>query len=222
MQTNRNTHLTPHEMLTGRPMPVPYCRGPYKGPPLEQLQMELRSYMKKLTAIHKVIYLQEKRKEPREETETSSPVVPGDQVYLRVFRRKWNEPRREGPYKVVRATPTAVQVEGSINWYHLNHCTRVPKRRTERERNRQADHSGERDKEKQEAQDEVQTEDSQGKDSQGTHILLSDEEERRENKSDNIPEDHYMSSAHNNASPNSTNRKQPDFPAINFSTAEQQ
>ncbi len=51
MQTNRNTHLTLHEMLTGRPMPVPYCRGPYKGPPLEQLQMELRSYMKKLTAI---------------------------------------------------------------------------------------------------------------------------------------------------------------------------
>ncbi len=93
---------------------------------------------------------------------------------------------------MVRATPTAVQVEGSITRYHLNHCTRVPKRRTERERNRQADNSGERDKEKQETQDEVQTEDSQGKDSQGTHILLSDEEERRENKSDNIPEDHYM------------------------------
>ncbi len=205
MQTNRNTHLTPHGMLTGRPMPVPYCRGPYKGPPLEQLQMELRSYMNKLTAIHKAIYLQEKRKEPREETETSSPVVPGDQVYLRVFRRNWNEPSREGPYKVLRATPTAVQVEGSTTWYHLNQCTRVPKRRTERERNRQADYSGERDKEKQETPDEVQT-----KYSQGTCILLSGEEERRENKSDNIREGHYMSSAPNNAklqnqSPNSTN-----------------
>ncbi len=52
MQTNRNTHLTPHEMLMSRPMPVPYCRGHYKGPPLEQLQMKLRSYMRKLTAIH--------------------------------------------------------------------------------------------------------------------------------------------------------------------------
>ncbi len=120
--------------------------------------------MKKLTAIHKDNYLQEKRKEPREETETSSPVVPGDQVYLRVFQRKWNEPRREGPYKVVRATPTVVQVEGSTIWYHLNHCTRVPKRRTERER----DNSGERDKEKQETQDEVQTEENSKKDSQGT------------------------------------------------------
>ncbi len=79
---------------------------------------------------------------------------------------------------MVRATPSAVQVEGSITWSHLNHCTQVPKRRTERERNRQADNSGERNNEKQETQDEVQTEDSQGKDSQGTPILLSDEEER--------------------------------------------
>ncbi len=110
MQTNRNTHLTPHEMLTGRPMPVPYCRGPYKGPTLEQLQMERRSNMRKLTAKHKFIYLQETRKEPREETESECPIVTGDQVYLRVFWRKWNEPRREGPYKVVRATPTAVQI----------------------------------------------------------------------------------------------------------------
>ncbi len=123
---------------------------------------------------------------------------------------------------MVRATPTAVQVEGSTTWYHLNHCTRVPKRRTERERNRQADHSGERDEERQETQDEVQTEENSKKDSQGTHILLSGEEERRENKSDNIPEDHYMSSAPNNASTNTTNRKEPDSPAINFSTFEQQ
>lgn len=127
MQINRSTHLTPHEMLTGRPMPVPFSRGPYKGPPLEQLQMELRSYMMKLTAIHKAICVQERQKELDKETEITCPIVPGDLVYLRVFRRKWNEPRREGPYKVVRATPTAVQVEGSTTWYHLNHCTRGPK-----------------------------------------------------------------------------------------------
>ncbi len=60
-QTNRNTHLTPHEMLTGRPMLVPYCRGQYKGSPLEQLQMKLQTYMRKLTSIHKAIYLQKKR-----------------------------------------------------------------------------------------------------------------------------------------------------------------
>ena len=86
--------------------------------------------------MHKVIYLQEKIKGPREKLETACPVVPGDQVYLRVFWRKWNQPRREGPYKVVRATPTAVQVEGSTTWYHLNHCTRVPTGKAERKENR--------------------------------------------------------------------------------------
>ena len=31
-------------------------------------------------------------------------VEPGDQVYLRMFKeKKWNEPRREGPYKVTNA-----------------------------------------------------------------------------------------------------------------------
>ncbi|KAM6896910.1 LOW QUALITY PROTEIN: putative JmjC domain-containing histone demethylation protein 2C [Xenentodon cancila] len=35
----------------------------------------------------------------------------GDQVFTRVFRRQWNEPRREGPFKVVLTTPTALKVE---------------------------------------------------------------------------------------------------------------
>ncbi|KAJ8346616.1 hypothetical protein SKAU_G00280170 [Synaphobranchus kaupii] len=79
------------------------------------------------TSIVEAMPPPEKSREPETEPEVPDPVVPGDQVYLKVFRRKWNEPRREGPYKVVRATPTAVQVEGSTTWYHLNHCTRVPK-----------------------------------------------------------------------------------------------
>ena len=39
-------------------------------------------------------------------------VLPRDYVYIRVFKRGWTEPRREGPSKVVLATPTAVKVEG--------------------------------------------------------------------------------------------------------------
>ena len=177
--------------------------------------------MKKLTAMHKVIYLQEKIKEPREKLETACPVVPGDQVYLRVFRRKWNEPRREGTYKVVRATPTAVQVEGSTTWYHLNHCTRVPTGKAERKENRQPDDAGESNEERSETHDEVQTDESTKKDPQGAPFILSDEMERTENESDNMSEDHPMPNASNNANPNSTNGKQPDFPSVDFSTFEQ-
>ena len=67
--------------------------------------------MNQLTAIHRAIYLQEKSRVPESTKVTETLVEPGDQVYIKVYRRKWHEPRREGPYTVVRATPTAVQVE---------------------------------------------------------------------------------------------------------------
>ena len=124
MKTNRTTHLTPHEMFTGRPMPSPVIRGPHKGPPLEQLETELRRYMGQLTGIHRLIFQQEKGRVPELEKEPPRGVGPGD-----------HEPRREGPYKVTSATSTAIQVEGSATWYHLNHCTKAaqPKARDDRE-----------------------------------------------------------------------------------------
>ncbi|XP_036000753.1 uncharacterized protein LOC118565164 [Fundulus heteroclitus] len=84
MQLHQSTHLTLHEMLTGRTMPVPEWRLPFKGPALEQLQTELKAYMDKLTAIHRAIYLQEKDRSS--ESVVKRPVKPGDLVYVKVFR----------------------------------------------------------------------------------------------------------------------------------------
>lgn len=102
MQANRNAHLTPHEMLTRRLTLVLHLRGPYEGPPLEQLQLELRGYIRQLTA------------QLGKQTNRRAGKSNGPSVYLRMFSRKWNKPRREGLYKAIRVTPTAVQVEGSI------------------------------------------------------------------------------------------------------------
>uniref|UniRef100_A0A3Q1BJZ8 Uncharacterized protein n=1 Tax=Amphiprion ocellaris TaxID=80972 RepID=A0A3Q1BJZ8_AMPOC len=48
-------------------------------------------------------------------------------VFVKVFRRKWFNERREGPFEVVGSTGTAVQVKGSPTWYHLLHCVKAPR-----------------------------------------------------------------------------------------------
>ncbi|KAJ8375382.1 hypothetical protein SKAU_G00059620 [Synaphobranchus kaupii] len=105
-------------------MPAPRIRGPSGGPTLEVLELELREYMKQLTAIHQTIFEQERANE-QENAEEGHHLRPGDLVYVRKFRRRWNEQRREGPFRITRTSPTALQVEGSNLWYHLNHCTRA-------------------------------------------------------------------------------------------------
>ncbi|KAL7375671.1 hypothetical protein ABVT39_021868 [Epinephelus coioides] len=97
-QASRVTHLTPHEMLTSRLMPLPYLRGPHEGPSLEQLQGEMFDYLRSLTHIHRAISQQVKgTTEDRrvEIPEDLQRILPGEWVYVKVFKRKWDQPRRE-------------------------------------------------------------------------------------------------------------------------------
>ncbi|KAI5617727.1 hypothetical protein C0J50_22731, partial [Silurus asotus] len=98
-QTNRTLHLTPHEIVTGRPMPMPFTRGPYKGPELEQLEKEMSSYVKHLTEIHRTVYPQvcaatKASEGPTDkEAKKRAKVVPGDFVYIKTFKKKhWKTP----------------------------------------------------------------------------------------------------------------------------------
>uniref|UniRef100_A0A3Q3E075 Murine leukemia virus integrase C-terminal domain-containing protein n=1 Tax=Labrus bergylta TaxID=56723 RepID=A0A3Q3E075_9LABR len=72
--------------------------------------------------------------QPLNEQKTNA-VQPGDKVFVKVFRRKWFNERREGPFKVVRSTGTAVQVKGSPTWYHLSHCVKAPTEEVPRSQN---------------------------------------------------------------------------------------
>lgn len=81
MSANHVTHLTPHEMLTGRPMPVPYLRGAYEGPPLEELEEELASYVTSMTHIHRAIFQQVK-------------------VPLRIETRSFQQNKNESPREI--------------------------------------------------------------------------------------------------------------------------
>lgn len=50
---------------------------------------------------------------------------PGDKVFVKVFRSKWFDERRQGPFEVVCCSGTAVQVKGSPTWFHLSHCVKA-------------------------------------------------------------------------------------------------
>ncbi len=123
--TNRGTKLIPHEMVTGRRMP----RGDRETIEIEdidKLKSELDKYVTTLTKIHASIFQTESRpRETPDESNRSGPIAVGDLVYIKVYQRKWDEPRREGPNEVTSATPTSIKVQGSNFWYHISHCLKI-------------------------------------------------------------------------------------------------
>ncbi len=129
--TNRETKLTPHKMVTGRRMP----RGDRETIEIEdvdKLKSELDKYVTTLTKIHASIFQTESRpRETPDESNRSGPIAVGDLVNIKVYRRKWDEPRREGPYEVTSATHTSIKVQGSNFWYHISHCLKINTNKSE-------------------------------------------------------------------------------------------
>ncbi len=129
--TNRGTKLTPHKMVTGRRMPR-RDRETIEMEDVDKLKSEIDKYVTTLTKIHASIFQTESRpRETPDESNRSGSIAVGDLVYIQVYQRKWDEPRREGPYEVTSATPTSLKVQGSNFWYHISHCLKINTNKSE-------------------------------------------------------------------------------------------
>ena len=111
--------LSPFELVTGRPMPGPHS--PPRGPVLDHYDEALLEYVQALTLASRALYTQVTSL-PTPADPDPVLVNPGDWVWVRVHKRQCLQPRWEGPYKVLLATPFSVSLSGKsgARWHHLS------------------------------------------------------------------------------------------------------
>ncbi|XP_042158817.1 uncharacterized protein LOC121840346 [Oncorhynchus tshawytscha] len=123
------THLSPHEIMTGRVMPGPPREGGHM-PPLDVHQIGMTDYVRKLTELSAALSKQIHKVHEGELTGDPEQlrVKVGGWVRIKVHKRKWADPRWTGPYEVKEVTSHSVQVKGKSGapWHHLTHCTPAP------------------------------------------------------------------------------------------------
>ncbi|MGL5702923.1 MAG: reverse transcriptase domain-containing protein [Cetobacterium sp.] len=125
LSVNRISGFTPFELLTGRQFP-----GPSQALTQDCVQpLSHTVYFEKLTALIKTFSTQvlppsdlswRRRDHPAPE-----PLLEGgnEWVRLKIFRRKWNEPRWSKPYRVTARTSHCLRVHGKGDtWFHLSAC----------------------------------------------------------------------------------------------------
>ncbi|XP_049451181.1 uncharacterized protein LOC125900323 [Epinephelus fuscoguttatus] len=116
---NTTTGFTPFELHTGRQFPGPGAG--IASNEISDIPVQYKPYYDQLKALVSAFSQQVGHREGEENKELEAPT--SEWVLLKVFKRKWSEPRWSGPYKVVERTSHAVRLRGKGDtWYHWSQC----------------------------------------------------------------------------------------------------
>nr|XP_028563823.1 uncharacterized protein LOC114585388 [Podarcis muralis] len=116
---SKRTHLSPFEVMFGRPVPYVRMLTPYASQ-----DVQLNNYVQSLSQVFSYLNRWTQAHTPCVLTESFHQFEPGDEVWVKDWQRAPLQPCWRGPYTVLLSTPTAVKVAGITPWVHH---TRVKK-----------------------------------------------------------------------------------------------
>ncbi len=121
---NRSVGLSPHEIITGRPMQMPGVID-LRNADVHIASDALIAYCENLT---KAVQSAKERVESCWQTppEGGHTIIPGQWVMIKAFRNKPLEPKWYGPHQLMLITAAAVLCQGRKTWTHVSHCKVVP------------------------------------------------------------------------------------------------
>ncbi len=121
---NRSVGLSPHEIITGRPMQMPGVID-LRNADVHIASDALIAYCENLT---KAVQSAKERVESCWQTppEGGHTIIPGQWVMIKAFRNKPLEPKWYGPHQVMLIIAAAVLCQGRKTWTHVSHCKVVP------------------------------------------------------------------------------------------------
>lgn len=121
-RTHRTIGLSPHKVVTGRPMRTTVAAAGSRLKLLEK-EEEMVRYCAALSDTLKSVYSQVKAALPGPRDEPSHSLRPGDWILIKDFQwKKWHQPWWRGPFQILLVTPTAVRVTERLSWVHDSHC----------------------------------------------------------------------------------------------------
>lgn len=122
-QKNRNTGLTSHEALLGRPMPTG-VKPPLVAEKLALIWNDEKSlkYAQAMCEIARSLHEQIKQTQVTPSEGNMHPFRPGDQVLVKTLNKESFSPRWKGPYQIILTTRTALKLEKHPNWVHATRC----------------------------------------------------------------------------------------------------